>query len=332
MTKPFVDYSQFSTFSDCEYKYVERYLNQTVKAPRGGQRSDAQTLGSLAHAMLQNWRTLGTHTLTPEQVGQYDPTPECLMDANMLVLGYLQAYPQEAFTKYYCEEPLKFDLLPEMDGLAKIDSYFNTAEQLTIQSGLGDTLSLEPGWWVHEYKTKSATKDVGKYLGSWRMNMQAVFQMLALQQLTGETPKGVLVNVLEKPLDYKPKRSCKGCKNSIELRDWQPTGEGYRCPQCGNVQDLDTSDKSKAPRTPKFYRIMVQRNMAELERGRADIEIVAKRMLDLMVGGVPLRRTNSCVDQIWGDCEYFTAHSALMTAREYGSGFVAKEALEYVTR
>lgn len=331
MTKPFIDYSQFDNFNACEYKWLERYLNQTIKAPRGGQHDDARTLGSLVHAALQNWRTLGNHRLTEDQVAQYDPTPECLMDANTLALGYIQTYPQEEFTKYYCEEPLKFDLLPEMDGLAKIDSYFNIAEVLTVQSGLGTTLSLEPGWWVHEYKTKSATKDVGKYLGSWRMNMQAIFQMLALQQVTGETPKGVLVNVLEKPQEYKPKRSCKGCKESVELRDWQPTGEGYRCPRCGNVQDVDTSDKSKTPRAPKFYRIMVQRNLAELARGRADIEIVAKRMLAMRAGELPLRRTNSCVDQIWGDCEYFLPHSELLPATGY-SGFVRREALEYVNK
>lgn len=311
---------------------------QYRKAPKEGQQNDARTLGSLVHAGLENFRKNGSPTIPDDAVAEFGPTPETLAEGARLVQGYVATYPNEHFTKYYCEEPLRFPLLEgRMDGLAKVDSYFNIAEPVTLESGLGDTFTLDPGWWIHEYKTKAASKDIGKYLGSWRMNMQACFQMLALQQVTGEMPRGVLVNVIEKAPEFHPVRTCRACKERVELRDWRPTGTGYMCPQCGNVQDIDTSDKSKSPRVPRYYRIMVQRNLDELQRAGVDMATVAGRILDMDrnygATGDPdaLRRTSSCVDQIWGNCDYFAPHSALRSAAGW-DGFVPVDALHYVTR
>ncbi len=310
---------------------------QYRKAPKEGQNADARTIGSLAHAGLENYRKNGVPTIPAVAVDEFMPTPEAMAEATGLVQAYCATYPAEQFTKYYCEEPLRFALHKHMDGLAKIDSYFNIAEPVTLESGLGDQFVLDPGWWIHEYKTKDASKDIGKYLGSWRMNMQACFQLLALQGVTGEMPRGVLVNVLEKAPKYVPTRVCKGCRERVELRDWQPTGNGYRCPSCSNVQEVDTSDKSKAPRVPKFYRIMVQRNLDELDRARTDMLLVAEEMMAMdrryAATGDPsgLRQTNRCVDQIWGNCDYFAPHSAGRSAAGY-DGFVPVDALHYVTR
>lgn len=310
---------------------------QWRKAPKEGQKADVRTIGSLTHAGLQHFRETRVPTIPMAAIVDFSPTPEALAEATALVAGYVATYPAEQFTKYYCEEPLRFPLLTDVDGLAKIDSYFNIAEPVTIESGLGDQFVLDPGWWIHEYKTKDASKDIGKYLGSWRMNMQACFQILAAREITGEMPRGVLVNVLEKAPKYTPIRSCRGCKARVDLRDWQPTGGGYRCPECQNVQDIDTSDKSKTVRTPKFYRIMVQRSLDELERAKADMIQVANRMLEMdrnyAATGDPggVRRTSSCVDQIWGNCEYFAPHSELRSAAGW-DGFVSVDALRYVTR
>lgn len=337
MIRNFLDYSQFDTFMGCEYKWWERYRNQYEKAPKPGQQSSARVLGSLVHLGLDRYRTLGTPTISPSDAAPYDPTPECLLEANTLVAGYAGAFQHEAFTKYYCEEPLRFPLHERMDGLAKIDSYFNVGETVTRENGLGDIHALEPGWWIDEYKTKAASKDVGKYVASWRMNMQACFQMMALYELTGEMPRGVIVNVLEKAPEYTPIRSCKSCKERVELRDWLPTGAGYRCPECGNIQDIDTTDKSKKVRVPKFYRIMVQRTLAELDRARIDMLNVCERILGMdanyAMNGDPAatRRTSSCMDQIWGACEYYECHNQLLTADQY-AGYVPIESLAYVTK
>lgn len=334
----YLDYSQFDSFMKCEYFWWESYRMQFRKAPKEGQTSDARTLGSLVHAGLENFRKNGTPAIPESSVAEFGPTPETLAEGTRLVHGYVATYPNEQFTKYYCEEPLRFPLLPgRMDGLAKIDSYFNIAESVSLESGLGDQFSLDPGWWIHEYKTKAASKDIGKYLGSWRMNMQACFQMLAAQQITGEMPRGVLVNVIEKAPEYFPVRSCRACKERVELRDWRPTGTGYMCPQCGNIQDIDTSDKSKTARVPRYYRIMVQRTLDELERARTDMVSVAERILTMDrnygLTGDPgaLRRTSSCVDQIWGNCDYFLPHSLGVSAAGF-DGFVPVDALHYVTR
>lgn len=337
MTTFYQDYSQYDSFLKCSMFWWESYRMQYRKAPKDGQKDDARTIGSLAHAGLENYRRHGNAAIPDDAVAEYGPTPEALAEATSLVLGYINTYPNEQFTKYYCEEPLRFDLHPDMDGLAKIDSYFNIAEPVTIESGLGDQFTLDPGWWIHEYKTKDASKDIGKYLGSWRMNMQACFQILALQGITGEMPRGVLVNVLEKAPRYIPKRICKSCREQVELRDWQPTGDGYRCPTCGNVQDIDTSDKSRTPRAPKFYRIMVQRSLDELQRATTDMLGVAREMMRMdaqyAATGDPsgIRRTNTCVDQIWGKCDYFEPHSFLRGAAGF-EGFVPVDALRYVTR
>lgn len=323
---------------DCEWKWFESYRMQYRKAPKEGQQSDARTLGSLVHAGLENFRKSGTPSIPDSNVAEFGPTPETLAEATRLVHGYVATYPNEHFTKYYCEEPLRFPLLEgRMDGLAKIDSYFNIAEPVTLESGLGDQFVLDPGWWIHEYKTKAASKDIGKYLGSWRMNMQASFQMLAAQTITGEMPRGILVNVIEKPAEYTPIRSCRACKERVELRDWRPTGSGYACPQCGNIQDIDTSDKSKKDRSPRYYRIMVQRSLDELARARVDMVTCAERMLQMDhnygATGDPmaLRRTSSCVDQIWGNCDYYLPHSLGVSAAGF-DGFVPVDALRYVTR
>ena len=329
MTPKFLDYSQFDTFMACELKWWERYRQEYQREPKTGQNNDARTLGSLVHEGLDAFRTTGTPTIANASIIKYRPSPECLSEATLLLNGYIATYPTELFTRYYCEEPLRFPLHTQMDGLAKIDSYFNIGEPITIPTGLGSSFTLEPGWWIHEYKTKAASKDVGKYIGSWRMNMQAAFQMMALEAMVGERPKGVLVNVLEKAPEYKPVRTCKSCKERSELRDWIPAADGYRCPQCDNVQDLDTKDNSKVARVPKYYRIMVQRSMAELERSRIDMVTVAQRMVEIDAGADPLRRTNSCVDQIWGQCEYYGPHSEGLSAAQY-NGFVKVESLHYV--
>jgi len=332
----FIDYSQYKTWTDCEYKWVERYLRGMRREPKPGQKDDAQTVGSLTHAGLQALRLTGKPDIPDEAIAKYTPTPEALTAARSLLLGYIRAYPgeQDITDRYFCEDPLRFPLpRSRWQGLAKIDSYFLNKETRTIPDGLGSVIGLSPGWWVHEYKTKDASRDVGKYVMGWRMNMQPSFQMLALANQIGVPIQGVIVNVLERTKPYHPKRTCKGCKKQTEFRDWIPAarlGENvYTCPECYNTQVLEVPE-AKIVQPNKYYRLAVQRNEDELVRDITEIDAVAQRMEQLVAGTTPIRATERCVDSVWGPCEYFDPHSSNRPASDW-RGFINIEATDYVT-
>lgn len=343
--KPFIDYSQYTTYMKCEWYWVEKYLRQVAKQRPNKPKEDALTLGTLVHTALEGYRKNGTINITDEVIAKVEPSPECIAWANKLVTGYVQAYPQEEFTKYYCEDPIRFDLgAYSVDGLAKVDSYFHVDTPTTINGGLdGQSLTLNPGWWVHEYKTKAADRDRGNYILGWGMNMQAVFQMLALQYHINEPVQGVLVNVLEKPKEYIPRHTCKQCRGQYERRDWVPKEDGYECPVCGNRQKLDVSDKSKVARVPSYYRLMVGHTPEELEVGKQEIKRIGLRMNELRYNEYshplrsdvsepappPIRRTSECVHEWFGPCEYYTPHREGREATGQ-MGFVAVDALGYV--
>lgn len=332
MSNKFIDYSQWKEYFFCQLSWYEKYRLFTRKAITG-QQSDVMTLGSLVHAGLQHYRETGQASIPETAISEYNPTPECMAWGLELLLGWVRNYSSEDFTRYYCEQPLRFPLHPEMDGLAKVDSYMRLTEPRTIESGLGDSFTLQPGIWIHEYKTKGADKDVGKYISAWRMNMQANFQMLALQATLGEPVQGMLVNVLEKPKEYQPKRTCKTCKAINELRNWEPTGNGYSCPGCSAIQDLDTTDKSKVKRIPSYYRIMVTRTANELATAKEEIYQVAEDMLAIDAGKrQPSRSLEDCAETKWyRACDFFGPHSAGQAALSYGNDFVKIDTLRYVT-
>ena len=330
MSNPFIDYSQYKEFSFCEWKWYEKYIAQQRRAPKPGQQDDVLTLGSLTHAGLQYLREQGRAEVPAAAIIEHSPTPECLAWATQLVQGYAQTYPVEPFTAQRCEHAIRFPLIEGMDGLAKIDRYFHIDKELQLESGLGDSFVLSPGTYVHEYKTKAASRAVGDYIDAWKVNMQAAFQMLALQSYTGERPQGLLVNVLEKPQEYKPKHTCKACKVLSERREWLATGDGYACPSCGNQQKLDFSHSPKVARVAKYYRLRVTRSDAELEAALSDIKVAAKRMLEIRATQEVTRATERCVDQItMRKCDYFEPHTAERSAEGW-QGFVHVEALKYV--
>lgn len=338
MSRYFIDFSQHNAWMKCPWYWYEQYIAQVKKSYPTVQRDDALALGLLVHAGLETLKTHGTPSIPEAAIIEATPTPECLGSARMLVNGYQQAYPAETFTKYYCEEPLRFPLLPEMDGLAKIDSYFRVDEPTRIADGLEGEFWLQPGWWIHEYKTKDGSAKIGNWVAQWRVNMQASFQVMALQAHLQEPVQGILINVLEKPKAYIPKRTCKGCKEPHELRNWVPTGEGYSCPGCGNVQKLDISDKSTTPRVARYYRHMVTRSEMDLAYAHRDIIGVAMEMLKLHQPEAKLdtnpnltRTTRNCVDSIWGQCVYFDPHTANRVATGWPD-FISVDALGYINK
>lgn len=333
----FIDYSQYKAWTTCEYLWYEKYVKGIRRAPKEGQRDDAMTVGSLTHAGLQTLRLTGRPDIPEVAVTEFNPTPEALSAAYGLLMGYVRAYPgeQDLTERYYCEEPIRFPLpTAPWSGLAKVDSYFTVKQTTIIPDGLGSVIGLAPGLWVHEYKTKDASRDIGKYIQGWRMNMQPSFQMLALGNKIGAPIQGVLVNVLERTKPYYPKRACKNCKKQSEFRDWVPAsrvGEGvYVCPACNNTQVLEVPEARMVPPNT-YYRLAVQRNDEEITRDLMEIDAVAQRMVLLSSGRTvtTIRATERCVDSVWGACEYFDAHSSMRSAEGW-QGFIKTDAIRYV--
>lgn len=319
----FIDYSQTKAWFKCPWYWYERYVNQRRKRFEG-QRSDAMTLGSLVHNGLKNWAENRLPVIDSFVVDELMPTPDCYGQAQELVQEYVRRYPNEEWKMTRVEEPLNFLLsqcyainLPEhrspydIQGLAKIDAYFYNPTQQDIESGIPDyTLSLQPGWWIREYKTKDASRNRANWMKNWEVNLQASFQMLALQATINEPVQGVLVCVLEKPKLYVPKRKCGGCGEMYEMATFLPTGEGlYACPMCGNRQKLKPYEP-KVQHRPDFYRMKALRTQEELVRDRDRITKIAIQMEDMRLGGLEAAVPNSeaCVHEWFGPCEYYNPH------------------------
>ncbi len=351
----FIDYTQYKAFSFCEKYWWERFVKGVQRAPYapayGGGKDDPLTLGQLVHAGLQRYREAGNAEPPATLVGELDASAECAAWATRLLRGYVERYPMERFALQRCEAPLRFPLdLPDIEGLAKLDFFFRVDEPTIFDSGLGafgTQFVLQPGWWIREYKTFAASRERGLWIESWRVNMQADFQMHALSTLIGEPVQGIFIDVLEKPAPYVPKRKCKGaCGQQHRLADWIPTGELWACPLCGNQQKLDTSDKSKVERTPQYYRLAVSRTPEQLRRSREEIKRAAERMAELWTASQysdavqaglperlhPHRSPERCIATTRGvsqECEYFAPHAEGVDASNFGGYVQIEEPLAY---
>lgn len=316
----FIDYSQYKAWCRCPWYWYERYVTG-VRKKREGQQRDALTIGSLVHGGLENWHKNGTPTIPDSIVPELNPTPDCLVLASEMVEQYVRLYPNEDWDMQRLEEPVTFELnCPDLNGLAKLDAYFYNPSQREIESGLpGYTLSLSPGWWVREYKTKDASVDRARWNQGWEVNMQAAFQMLALQEKVGETPQGVLISVLEKPRQYIPKRKCRGCGEMIEMGLYLATPDGQSaCPMCGEIQKLAPYEP-KTRVQPQFYRVVAVRNGDQLNQAKVEITTVAEEMQSMENSGAESLDINrlvynsffnreNCAHPIFGLCEYYKPH------------------------
>jgi len=327
-----IDYSAHSTWDECPAKWWERYVAKRVPKWPKGQRDDALCLGSLVHEGLRLWQERQIVEIPTSVIDEVTPTRECLSLAQELVYGYTRTYPQELWPLIRCEEPVVMPLVSptQMEQnfgevpltlLAKIDSYFYVPEPTMIESGIpGIQWTLNPGWWIHEYKTKSPFISMPLYMQGWEMNMQASYQVLALshklredgEDLHGRPVQGTLVNVLEKPRRHIPKRKCRSCTETYEFYTWVPTGSGeYACPVCGTRQKL-TPLKTDIPTIPPaYYRLIVTRSPRELEAARRQILQVGQRMIAMEQNGLDSEpwNTKSCVNFQWKRaCEYFGVH------------------------
>lgn len=354
----FCDYTQYKLFTFCELAWFERYCKGVVREPFAvgpSGKDDPLTLGSLVHDGLQSYRESGTPQVRHSLVASLNASAECAAWARLLLDAYARRYPTpETFHLFRCEAPLRFDLrLPAITGLAKIDYYFHVERETEFESGLGgfgNNFVLQPGWWIREYKTFAASRERGMWLDSWRVNLQADFQIHALQEKIGERVQGLFVDVLEKPTPYVPKHKCKQCSTQSKRADWVPAGDlhdapaipyqkgipGFRCPVCGGIQTLSIVDRSKGERRPEFYRFAVTRTAEQLAESRVEIKRVANRMLCLRTQAVPddgpaRRSPERCIATTRGvssRCEYFEPHTEGREAAGW-SGFVKADTLAY---
>lgn len=323
----YIDYTQYKAFTGkCEWYWYERFVKGYQKKYTG-QRSDGMAFGSLVHGGVENWTTHRLPEIPQTVVDEINPTPECYTQAAGMVLDYTRSYPNEEWEIFKTEQPLLFRLdatnvesnevlYDKICGLAKVDAYFFNPEPREVETGIpGYTITLEPGWWIREYKTKAASKNRANWMKQWQVNMQASFQILALRAYLNSVNSvmpigGILVQVLERDTPYVPKRKCGGCAEMLPLSAYLAAGAGeYACPLCGKAQKLKPYEP-KLKNTSAFYRVKVSRTAEELERDHLIISDVAFLMEEIRVNGkdVISPRLESCVDPWYGACEFFNVH------------------------
>ena len=336
-----IDYSAYSSYLFCPWKYYENYISQR-QLRYVGQRSDPLCLGSLVHNALDNFAKTGKPFVDEETIKENNPTPETMQMCEMLVMGYLRKYPAEQWPVELAEQPLVFPLSDtnpgvynghgtndntDIQGLAKLDGYFYVPEDTTIESGIeGSTITLSRGWWGKEFKTKAHGRRRSDWVKEWQTKRQADFQILALQHHLQQQPwewfqeravsnaatvQGILVCVLEKPHEYKPMRKCEKCKGSYELYLYTPMEHGFRCPACDTVQSLSPYIP-KVPKIPEYFRISIVRSPEQLVVAKQEITEVAIRMERMREQGMASEIPNrdACVNNVYrSECPYFLPHT-----------------------
>jgi hypothetical protein len=323
-----IDYSQWAAWMKCPHYWWERYINQyDRKYPTDRQRDDNLCIGSLVHDGLEGWYRNGRAEVRQETILEFNPTPEVVTLVKEILHGYTQHYPTVQWEVKQLEQPLMKELWPDNYLMAKVDQYFYVSEVLQIESGIpGEYLTLEPGYWIEEHKTKAQSIDRGKYFRKWTVDMQPDFQLIALKEELKkkgiDAPvNGVLVNVIEKPKEHIPQRTCKNkdCKVKLDMGAYLPHPEGASCPFCGHVQKLEPY-KPKSEQKVGYYKLVVTRTEDELYGSEHDITGVLDRMNYMRrdCGGKSVEPPNrlSCVDTIFGDCTYYKVHKYGLDASE----------------
>jgi hypothetical protein len=324
---PYIDYSQYDSYKACPMLWWEKYINQYRRSYADHQRDDAIAIGSVVHSALENYYKNFLPEPSQEILDEMGLTPEAATLCRDLIAGYVRVFNNEPWQLVNTEEPIKRKLTTtngfDFTLLAKVDAYFKVDSFTTIPNGPEDTIiALEPGYYIQEYKTASqGRRDL--YLQRWEVNKQADFQLLALEGHLGEAPKGIVVNVLEKPKNKVPTRKCKSCKGTYEYAAYFAEAEGFKCPMCGFLQKL-TPLGDTANYQPTYYRFLVQRNDRQLIEAIDEIGHTRKQMEEAPI----YRNTRECVGPYYV-CDYFTPHTyGIETSK--ADGFVKVEGLKYV--
>lgn len=335
-----IDNTQYTTFMRCQAEWVERYLNKHHK-PYTNERDDAMAIGIGIHNVLENGYKNGKFVMTSDTADELTLTSEALLEVRTMAEAYRNQYPSGPveFPWAGIEEPLSY-AYQNHTIKAKVDGFFRTTEPTTINGGIGD-IYLVPGIYSFETKSKSPGYDRGLYLADWQAAAQASFQILTMKANAvrlGFDPaevRGVLVNVIERPKIYEPRRTCKGCDKLIEVKYYRLCGKIYHCPLC-DYGNTFTGPMGKARIDPPFlYRFIVERSDERLAMDREMILAVGNQMDDLThYYTTPIHNRTQCVNMQWRrKCEYYDPHNSLVPVNAIGyPGFVEFNPTAYLER
>ena len=315
----YIDYSQHHLWKECPWKWYERYV-RGLSQKYDGPRDDALAIGSAYHSGMENWYGKRKIQIAPKVLEDLCLTKEAHDLVMHLLVSYSIQYPNDPWPVISIEEPVTRKLFGGSGSyslVAKIDQEFRIEEPTTIASGWGENLVLDPGVWTNEFKTKGASVDIGHYVMGYRFNLQPSYQLLALQAKHGTDARGVLMNVVEKPQVYIPRRKCKACGRQSPYSQWVVTSmedKVFMCPQCKGTQILQPP-KDKEPDSPKFFRFPVYRSD---ERLAVDLDLIvatAKKMQTARDTKDVEPNWDSCVTTIPKRiCEFAEAHGVLSEA------------------
>lgn len=337
----FIDNTQYSAWLNCPLYWYEKFY-KGYKKTQTGQSGSALTLGSMTHSALENYYKNGTVEIDTAIIERLQPTPECFNNAIALANAWVRSRAGEQWGVVAYEEALTFKLpyTESWQGLAKLDTYWLVERETLIDDGLGGSIVLKPGYWIRDYKTSSA-QNRSNVIKSWACNMQADFQMLALGEKVGqENIVGMLVGVIDKPREYVPKRTCKGCKQQYEFSMYVPVESKYKCGWCGHLQELSPLSKPTGyVKDPDTYYIRVDRTLEDLKTSKDLISGVTSAMEEFtrndsyllsLIAGTGVVNTTRCVDMMYGECEFYNAHVVPGRGVEEDTQYIKADTLGYM--
>lgn len=303
----------------CQAYWYEKYVNK-VHRPYEGERDDALAIGIAVHDALEAGYSGKGFVPTAKVMSELQLSYEAQLEVKTMCEYYRQAYPSGPveFEWNGLEEPLSFKLAHgdlDIIFLAKVDGWFRVKEPITVSGGVGD-VDLAPGIYSFETKTKRSGFDRGLYIAEWQSGLQASFQVMTMQANAhrfGFDPKdvkGVLVNVIERPKVYEPRRTCDGCRQMYEVRLYKQDGKAYLCPACGHSNIFKGTIPQARVDPPFMWRFMVERGDERLAYDQANIINVATLMQATKLGAAVVPNATQCVNTQWRSlCEYYAPHN-----------------------
>lgn len=321
-----LDNTQYTSFNRCQYEWFEKYINK-VHLPHIGLRDDALAIGVHFHSVLENGYGGNNFIASNETIEEYPLTHEANLEVRSMAEMYRSQYPSGPveFNWVKLEAPIEMEVSNyDKDSkiftyamVAKVDGYFNVPISTTISGGMGGDIHLESGYYGFETKTKGPSLDRGMYMKEWQAAMQPSFQLLTLEHelaKIGETVRGVLVNVIERPKIYTPRKTCKGCKNLQPMYVYtiENTGQ-FRCNNCNFLNEFKPPFPEPRVDPPLTWRFLIERSNDRLMVDKASITNVAKKMDEITngnIGGLWANRSNCADAYRKRTCEYFEPHNS----------------------
>lgn len=328
-----IDNTQYTAYMKCPAYWFEKYVRNYQK-PVEGPRSDALAIGVHFHSALENiYSGLGIRP-SPEVIEEYPLTKEAELEVATMIAHYKAYYPKGPleFPWVGLEDTIMTPPIAKFWGefriAAKLDGYFEVPEEkeFNFNDGLGHRVTIPPGIWGFETKTKGPKLDRGLYMKEWQAAMQASFQLIALkEQLPIDKQRlvrGILVNVIERPVVYEPRKSCESCKQLQFIYTYQVKDTQHICSLCGHANTFKSIPRPRVD-PPFFWRFIVERSDQRLRIDRDSINKVALNMMYLTEQSEKLaemgeptinlaeKNRSNCVSTFMkSTCEFFEPHNA----------------------